>query len=96
MDRERSLKLKNQARSTIGKEVISLKVDVQLSQTYLDTEGGYTSGLELTCPRCGLTVEVYGDSMASAKAGAAMLRGDCPRGECNFYDVPEWFKLTAS
>lgn len=71
-----------------------MKVEVQVEDCTLDTDTGPRAGLEITCPRCGQTVEVFGDGAASAKAGAMMLRSDCRLGESNFYDLPEWVKRT--
>lgn len=58
-------------------------VEVDLIDRECDT-GGVIPSIEITCPRCGHSVEVYGQSEASEARGCVMLREDCPRGEKNF------------
>lgn len=69
-----------------------MKVEVDVNEWVFDTETGPRTGLEVTCLRCGHSVEVYGRSSAAALAGAWKLRAECQRGEDNFYDMPEWVK----
>jgi hypothetical protein len=67
------------------------KVSVEIEEVSLD--GDYSDdvpGLSLRCTRCDHEVEVFGTGEDSAKAGAVMLREECPRRERNFYDVSEW------
>ena len=54
----------------------------------VETENGYpTDGVRVTCTKCGHSVEVCGNSDASMRRGAFMLREECPRNENNFYEI---------
>lgn len=64
-----------------------MRVTVEIYETTTEGDYGEVPCLDLTCTRCGHSVEVYGTEEASAKRGALMLREECPRGESNFYDV---------
>ena len=66
-----------------------MKVSVEVYETTTEGEYGDVPCLDLTCPRCGHSVQVYGSEEASAKRGALMLREECPRGENNFYDISD-------
>jgi hypothetical protein len=65
-------------------------VSVDISEEEIEGDFGTVSGLQLSCTRCGHTVEVGGTGSASAKRGACMLREECPFAENNFYDVSLW------
>lgn len=41
--------------------------------------------VEVTCSKCGHTVESFGTSDASVRRCLALLREECPLGENNFY-----------
>lgn len=66
-----------------------MRVTVEVDHIELEGDhGGEIPSLELTCSRCGHSVQVYGESEASEKRGCVMLHEQCPNGENNFY-VPE-------
>lgn len=64
-----------------------MRVTVDIYETTTAGDYGDVPCLDLTCTRCGHSVEVYGTEDASAKRGALMLREECPWNENNFYDV---------
>lgn len=67
-----------------------MKIAVEIDQTEIEGDYGYVDGLQVTCSRCGHSVEVFGTTDVSARRGAANLREECPRGENNYYDVDWW------
>ncbi len=64
-----------------------MKVSVDVYESTTEGDYGDVPCLDLTCSRCGYSVEVFGTEEAAAKRGALMLREGCPNGENNFYDV---------
>jgi hypothetical protein len=64
---------------------------VEATSELTDLEGDYRQvrGLEVTCTKCGHTVQVFGTGEASAKRGGVMLSEECPEDERNFYVVYE-------
>lgn len=67
-----------------------MKVEIEIEEDYFDGDyGGDVAGLRICCTRCGHYVEVFGQESSSARRGALMLREGCPKGESNFYEVPE-------
>ena len=62
-----------------------MRVKVAIEETELQGDYGQIDGLSITCSRCNHSVEVYGTSEDSIKAGCVMLREECPQGENNFY-----------
>ena len=69
---------------------LAMKVIVEICESTAQGDYGDVHCLDLTCSRCGHSVEVYGTEEASAKRGAMMLREECPNSENNFYDVSDW------
>jgi hypothetical protein len=64
------------------------RVTADAVETELENDfGTMTAGLEVTCAKCGHTVEVFGTHQQSAKRGGVMLSQECPEGENNFYVV---------
>jgi len=63
------------------------RVTADAVEAELEGDHGVVDGLEVTCAKCGHTVEVYGATQQSAKRGGVMLSEECPRGERNFYVV---------
>jgi hypothetical protein len=63
------------------------RVTADATEIELEGDYGMVDGLEVTCAKCGHTVEVYGAHQRSAKRGGVMLSEECPRGERNFYVV---------
>jgi hypothetical protein len=49
--------------------------------------------VEVTCRRCGHMTESDGTSSASVRRCMAMLRGECPNGEQNYYEDAEAFTV---
>lgn len=64
-----------------------IHVDVDEIELPGDDDEFGIPGLELTCSRCGHSVQVYGIEGDSARRGAVMLRDECPHGGRNFYVV---------
>ena len=63
-----------------------MRVRVEIDDTQLIGSNGTTvDGVEVYCPRCGHSVEVYGTTEASVRRGCAMLREECPEDEENYY-----------
>jgi hypothetical protein len=52
-------------------------------------EGRHVDVVQVTCSRCGHSTRSYGSSDASAKRCLVLLREECPRGERNFYVMPQ-------
>ena len=67
-----------------------MRITVEIYESTTEGDHGEVPCLNLTCTKCGHSVEVYGTEEASAKRGAIMLRDECPNGENNFYDVSHW------
>jgi hypothetical protein len=68
-----------------------MRVRVEIDEEQLEGDyGNWIDGLCLRCTRCGHEVSVFGTASESAKAGAIMLRDECPNGETNFYNVSHW------
>lgn len=68
-----------------------MKVSVELEEQYfMGDYGSDVPGLLVTCSRCGYSVEVFGQGDASARRGAMKLREECPEGESNFYQIPDF------
>jgi hypothetical protein len=66
--------------------VARMKVEVEIEQAELENEHGYeVEGVVATCSRCGHTTESFGTSDASRRRCLALMREECPQGECNFY-----------
>jgi hypothetical protein len=69
-------------------EMSMARVTADASETELENDyGKMVDSLEVTCAKCGYTVEVFGNHQQSAKRGGVMLAEGCPRGERNFYVV---------
>lgn len=67
-----------------------MKVSVEIEEDYFEGDyGGDIAGLRVSCSRCGHSVEVFGQEEASARRGALKLREECPKGENNYYALPE-------
>lgn len=66
-----------------------MRVECAVDEIELDGDYGTVAGLCVTCGRCGHSVEVFGTSDRSVRAGLVMLREQCPEGESNFYVAPE-------
>lgn len=64
-----------------------MRVFVTVDEIELEGDYAPVDSLEVTCERCGYSVEVFGMSEASERAACAKLREECPEGESNFYDV---------
>jgi hypothetical protein len=72
-----------------------MRVEVEVEEARVWSNYGRRSrelnGLVITCSRCKHRVEVCGEGEDSFRAACAMLRGECPRQERNFYDGEgEW------
>lgn len=66
------------------------EVMVKVSSVMLTNDSGREiPGIEVTCPRCGHTVECFGRSDRSVKRSCILLKEECPRGETNWYTTPE-------
>lgn len=65
-----------------------MRIDATVEENDVDTGWGSGRGLTITCSECGNSVDVLGIEEASEKAGCALLRETCPRGESNWYVVP--------
>jgi hypothetical protein len=65
------------------------KIAVEVEDTELEGDHGLVDGIEVTCSKCGHSVEVYGTSDASIQRGCVMLRDECPEDENNFYYLDE-------
>lgn len=67
---------------------------IQCTVEPIDIDGDYgaVEGVSVQCSRCRHTVEVYGTSERSIKAGLAMLSDDCPNDEPNWY-VADTYKV---
>ena len=63
------------------------RIKATADEVELEGDHGMVAGLEVTCGKCGHTVEVFGTSDASERRGGVMLAEDCPRKERNFYVV---------
>jgi hypothetical protein len=64
------------------------RVRATVEETELENDSGHLiPGLIVTCDECGVSVEVFGTSDASARRGAIMLREQCD-GQ-NYYVVDE-------
>jgi len=63
------------------------RIKATADEVELEGDYGMVAGLEVTCAKCGHTVEVFGTSDASERRGGVMLAEDCPRNERNFYVV---------
>ena len=62
------------------------RIEVDIEEKVLENDKGHeVDGIQVTCSRCGHSVEVSGTEEASMKRGCAMLRAECPLGERNFY-----------
>jgi hypothetical protein len=71
-----------------GREEYMARVTADAVEIQIVNENGITvDGLEVTCAKCGHTVEVYGTHQQSAKRGGVMLSEDCLENERNFYVV---------
>ena len=67
-----------------------MRVLTDIEETELENDSGRrVDGLQITCSKCGHSVEVFGTSGASARRGAVMLKEECPEGGENYY-VVEW------
>ena len=65
---------------------------VETTTDYIELDGDYggtVAGVEVTCDRCGYSVESFGTDEPSLKRCGSLLREECPRGERNFYVVDE-------
>ena len=68
-----------------------MRVIVTIEEEQIEGDYGVlVDGLRLTCPRCGYEATPFGTGESSAKAGAVMLREECPNGESNYYDISGW------
>ena len=67
-----------------------MRVTVEIYESTMEGDYAEAPCLNLTCSKCGHSVEVFGTEEASAKRGAIMLRESCPTRESNFYDVSNW------
>lgn len=62
------------------------KVFAEVEEIELDNDyGTTTSGVCVTCSRCGHMTESFGTDTGSVKRCLAMLRDECPKDESNFY-----------
>lgn len=68
-----------------------MKVKAEIDEDYFPGDSGAdVAGLRVVCSRCGHSVEVFGQEERSAKRGARMLRDECPEGEDNYYELPDY------
>ena len=65
------------------------RVQTTTSLVELDGDYGTVEGIEVTCDRCGHSVESFGTDDPSLMRCGYLLREECPRGEQNFYVVGE-------
>lgn len=62
------------------------EVEVEIEEVDLENEDGREQpGVRATCSRCGHETESYGTGDASRRRCLALMREECPEGECNFY-----------
>jgi len=67
-----------------------MRIKATVEEIELEGDHATIPSLQVTCSRCGHSVDVFGTSEASAKRGAVMLAEECPQAAGrNFYVVDE-------
>jgi hypothetical protein len=63
-----------------------MRVDCEVSYVTLTNDNGIdVDGVEVVCSRCGHKTQSFGTGERSVKRCLALMREECPEGECNFY-----------
>jgi hypothetical protein len=64
----------------------SRTVVCEIDETELENDEGYpVDGVVATCTKCGHETESFGTEAGSVRRCLALMREECPRGECNYY-----------
>jgi hypothetical protein len=69
-----------------------MRVICDIGETTLENdEGREVEGVSATCRRCENVTESFGTDWPSITRCLALMRNECPMGECNFYvSEDEW------
>jgi hypothetical protein len=62
-----------------------MRVRCSIDEIEMDGDFGPVAGVFASCSRCAYETESFGTDEASVRRCLALMREECPNGECNFY-----------